>query len=938
MSSTLLDDAFELLQVATNLEQQTKGDESCQIEAATKYYQACYLLKRYVQRLPLTSSNNDNQTRQLLEDKITHYEHLASHLLSTANKNNKNDDDQQQHIITSRSKPPASSSRGARRNLFLETANEHHTPSNMASVSSPRFGTSFHYNSTDETTNSSELATIRRRGSANTITTKAGQANARLAHALDLDENGSTKRAIQEYMAAAQLYLSAIKLADSFEKENHTQKEESISSLLKRRAEGALDRIEQLKHGGTSKTSSSSTGRNTLRESKVGERKTGQTTTTTTNATAPRLTPSEVDVLKRSSVIGSKIVLPWSDEDVRKLVTEITAPMASPWTDPDGFLKLSSKQQDRLYKWARPGEIVKIRSSVGGLQQSKPIMVKAITPYSIRQQFVQDCSFIASLCICSAFERRFQKRLVTSIIYPQNSNGQPVISPTGKYMVKLWLNGVARQVIVDDYFPVDRRGSLLCSHTTTSGLELWVSIIEKAYMKLCGGYDFPGSNSGVDLFSLTGWIPERIFFPEKPEKVRDFETPVERCWERLVSANSFGDCLITVSTSDDITEDVSKSIGLVTGHAYAVLSVIETRSGLRLLQMKNPWAYRGWTGKYSSRDRSSWSDRALCAEVGYDPVEASKYDDGVFWISWTDVLVYFRNMHLSWNPSLFSYSVVTHGFWPSTQGPQDDTFNVGENPQYIMTLSDKAIKKRATIWILLSRHVTKQEQEGSEVTDYLTLHIHQNQSKNERIWYPSGKTTVLTGAYTNNPHVLARYEVTSETKDKHLSLVLSQYKKSHDLGYTLSCFCTEPFDLNRPVKDLPCRRTLRSEWTPSTAGGPPGEKSFETNPMWIVRIPRTEDDSGGTHVQFRCSASQKAAVNVLLVPVAPNQPHRLKTVKANTPVIDSGSYRHGYVASGIKRIPEGNYTLVVSTYDPGVCSAFTVDVLSSSKVVLEKVR
>ena len=82
-----------------------------------------------------------------------------------------------------------------------------------------------------------------------------------------------------------------------------------------------------------------------------------------------------------------------------------------------------------------------------------------------------------------------------------------------------------------------------------TGLELWVPILEKAYMKLCGGYDFPGSNSGVDLFCLTGWIPERIFFPEDPAKVRDFETPVDRAWERVYSANSYGDALITVSTS-----------------------------------------------------------------------------------------------------------------------------------------------------------------------------------------------------------------------------------------------------------------------------------------------------------------------------------------------------------------------------------------------------
>ena len=53
-------------------------------------------------------------------------------------------------------------------------------------------------------------------------------------------------------------------------------------------------------------------------------------------------------------------------------------------------------------------------------------------------------------------------------------------------MVKLWLNGVARRVLVDDLLPVDKYGNLLCSHTDgRDELELWVPIIEKAYMKLC---------------------------------------------------------------------------------------------------------------------------------------------------------------------------------------------------------------------------------------------------------------------------------------------------------------------------------------------------------------------------------------------------------------------------------------------------------------------
>lgn len=368
--------------------------------------------------------------KALLEEKIRHYEKIAASLIDE----------------NASMQPPPSTIFDPRSPLSLNDAPNQKNPG-RSSVSISGLSS-----------NTTESAFINE---------AASRANTKLAYALDMDETGKINAAITAYMEAAETYLAALQAAEKLVSQEQTRIE-SVSSFLRRRLTQTLDRVEQLKRKNTFESSD-------IPHKELSNDRSRCSDNFSTVSKQSHLTPAEIAILKKSSLIASGLFLPWSDTDATQLSKETLSVIKDPsliqpkmFTDPDGYLALSPKQKDRFYKWARPSEIVRIR------QQSRltrnlqtPVIVKAITPYTIRQQYVTDCSFIASLCICTSFERRFKKSLITSILYPQDVNGSLLYSPIGKYMVKLWLNGVARSVFIDDYLPIDRYGNLLCSHTSS---------------------------------------------------------------------------------------------------------------------------------------------------------------------------------------------------------------------------------------------------------------------------------------------------------------------------------------------------------------------------------------------------------------------------------------------------------------------------------------
>jgi calpain-7 len=101
--------------------------------------------------------------------------------------------------------------------------------------------------------------------------------------------------------------------------------------------------------------------------------------------------------------------------------------------------------------------------------------------------------------------------LLCTVFYPYDKiKRRPVISESGKYIFRFNFNGGFRKVVIDDRLPDSSTArTLYVADRQNPGL-LWPALLEKAYLKVRGGYDFPGSNSGTDLWVLISWIPEQI--------------------------------------------------------------------------------------------------------------------------------------------------------------------------------------------------------------------------------------------------------------------------------------------------------------------------------------------------------------------------------------------------------------------------------------------
>ncbi|XP_014671415.1 PREDICTED: calpain-7-like [Priapulus caudatus] len=812
-----------------------------------------------------------------------------------------------------------------------------------------------------------------------------------LLQAFDEDEENNVDDAAELYMQAAELCINARKQTEDKE----------IQTKLTRLAEQAIERTEAIKKVTSVSTESgklAAAGRSSPRpgRSPVAPRKvlpqlfdkheldsdqnSRQTPANTHQgkSVSSSYTKEEIAVLRRTSLINGREYVPFMMVDLKE---RFAFPL--PFSDKDGKLALSPKQVSRFARWVRPEDFIR----------DEPKMIQKVDCFSIKQTVVSDCSFVASVAISALYEKRFKKSLITSIIYPQNRAGVPIYNPCGKYMVKLNINGVLRKVVIDDYLPMSKDGDLMCSFSVLRN-ELWVSLLEKAYMKVMGGYDFPGSNSNIDLHSLTGWIPERVGI-----RVNDKDFNKDKLFKKILKKFHNGDVLITFASNmlqvpewrcsrmemfllrlhltccrfhnGDVLITFASNMLQVpqwrcstmeTSLSHLHLTCCRFHNGdvlirvciyhvagstmeMILSQMGQATATDMLTKMFQGQQlfmlKNPWNH--LRWKGNYSERDARH---------WTPEL----QRALNYNPksaeqfddgvfwidydSVCQFYEVVYMNWNPDLFQHTycihSTWNAGSGPiKDAYNIGDNPqyrleVQGAGAVWVLLTRHITDKD-DFAENKEFIAIVVYKGDGR--RVYYPYDPPPHIDGVRINSPHYLCKMisQPPGGSASSLYTLVVSEYEKMTTIHYTLRVYATCQFSLRKIVDNYKQKRKVEGRWTARTAGGCLNNReTYRNNPIYQVALRGSEENS--MLVDLKGPKQYSVGFDVGCVSTDYTNSKNVFTKKT------SGDFRSGFAVLQIDSLPAGIYNITPCTYRAGQEGPFILSVQVSCEFKLSQLQ
>ena len=263
-------------------------------------------------------------------------------------------------------------------------------------------------------------------------------------------------------------------------------------------------------------------------------------------------------------------------------------------------------------EWMRPEDFVRngaaelVHRDAAGREGSS-----GFDPSDVCQGSLGDCWFLSAMAVVAAHPTLMKKVFVTS-----------ETSTEGFYIVRIFKHGEWHNVVVDDKLLVlNQRGyqkQPVCVKSK-NGHELWMSILEGAPVpRVLRGHQRRAS-------ARRAGRPHRrhrgLHFVEKKRQIASGQLfhEVKEYFDSgyLMGAGS------PAGSDTDVSE-----MGIVQGHAYSVLGIVEesdSNGTHQLIKLRNPWGATEWKGDWSDRDQHNWISR-MRQRLGYSASDADTDD------------------------------------------------------------------------------------------------------------------------------------------------------------------------------------------------------------------------------------------------------------------------------------------------------------------------
>lgn len=290
---------------------------------------------------------------------------------------------------------------------------------------------------------------------------------------------------------------------------------------------------------------------------------------------------------------------------------------------------------------ADPCEWLRAGRGEGFSDEERLALYSTVSPDDLAQGGLGDCWLISAFATMAEYPEKLMQVIQ-----------QKALAPDGMYQVNLFSFAQQRfvQIQIDDRMPTVRGHSKYCQLSHQG--ELWPCLLEKAFAKHMGGYQhiqggwsifaFGAMTGCTDLLCINQSSDGETWGVKAPKWTQDvmlsaawgpdLETRSSEDLLHLLAGYAHQNFLMCCGSSAGKDTEMSAQ-GIVQGHAYSLLGVVENvaGTGIDLVQLRNPWGHQEWSGDWSDKSELWEENPEIAQQLGH-----KTGDDGMFWMAWED--------------------------------------------------------------------------------------------------------------------------------------------------------------------------------------------------------------------------------------------------------------------------------------------------------------